>query len=78
MCALLNNVKLLDLSTLLHRFVKVVKWISQSCYMDISNLLNRFGKFVTWICQSRYIDLLHMALSKLVYVFRALCQTKPS
>ena len=33
MSALLNNVKLLDLSTLLHRFVKVVKWISQSCYM---------------------------------------------
>ena len=31
MSALLNNVKLLDLSTLLHRFVKVVKWISQSC-----------------------------------------------
>ena len=34
-------------------FVKVVKWISLSCYMDLSNLIHGFlYTVVTWTCQT--------------------------
>ena len=78
----------MDLSKLIHRFldlvqgfVKIDAWISFSCKIDLSKLIHGFANVATWICQSCY-----MALSKLLYVlvfvfvfvFFALCQTKPS
>ena len=41
--------------------------------MDLSKLQNGLVKVVTWICQSCYVD-----LSKMFYVFLALCQAKPT
>ena len=38
-----------DFSKLLHGFVKIYTWISQSCYMDLSKFLYGFLKVVTWI-----------------------------
>ena len=44
-----------------------------SCYMDLSKLQNGLVKVVTWICQNCNVD-----LSKMFYVFLALCQAKPT
>ena len=54
----------MNLSKLLHVFVKVVVCICQSCCMYLSKLLHVFVKVVTCIFQS-----CHMYLSKLLHVF---------
>ena len=56
----------MDLSKLLHGFVKNKIMIFLSCYIDLSKLTHGFLWFVTWICQS----------STYFSPF-ALCQTKP-
>ena len=45
---------LLDLSKLLHGFIKIDTWISlwRSCCMDLSKLVHVFLEVVTWICQN--------------------------
>ena len=42
-------------------------------YMDLSKLIHGIVKVATWICKSCYVD-----MSKLIYLFLTLCQTKPS
>ena len=56
---LVVKLDLLDLSKLLHGFVKIdtwislsVTWICQGCRMDLSKMLHGFIKVVTCICQS--------------------------
>ena len=48
-------------------------WICQNWYMDFSKLSQGFVKIDTWISLGCYTD-----LSKLFYIFFALCKTKPS
>ena len=56
----------MDLSKLIHGFLKVVTWSSQNLYMDLLNLLYGYVKVITWICQTCCI------------FFLALSKTKPS
>ena len=51
----------MDLSKLIHGFVKIDTWTSLSCYMDLSKLLDGFVKVVTWICQSCSMYFSHFA-----------------
>ena len=59
----------MDLSKLLHGFVKFATWICQICYMDLLNI-----KVVTWICQSCYLDLSKLLLG---FIKVVLCISSP-
>ena len=52
-------------------FVKVVTWISRSCYMDLSKLIPGFLLVFAWVCQSCYMDSskLLLELVKIVLFF---------
>ena len=64
---ILNLLKLLDLPMLLHGFVKINNWI----YGFVKICIYGFLQFVVTNMN------INMNLSKLFYVFLALCQTKP-
>ena len=67
-------VELLDLSKLFYGFLYVVTWICQKLYTPFLKVLNGLSKLLaTWICLWCYMD-----VTRLLHVFLALCQTKPS